>query len=81
MWNNLEKATHCLSLLDFKSRLKSDLKPKKIEHYCKGSKVGNILPLLKASSIQENLEKRNVLTNEFDFYVCYITIISEVLIS
>ena len=43
MWNNLEKATQCLSLLDFKSKLKSDLKPNKIKHYSKGSKVGNML--------------------------------------
>ena len=43
MWNNLDKSRKCLSLFDFKSKLKSDLKPNKIRHYSKGSKVGNIL--------------------------------------
>ena len=32
-----------MSLLDFKSKLKSNLKPNKIKHYAKGSKVGNVL--------------------------------------
>ena len=43
MWNNLDKTRKCLSLLDFKSKLKSDLKPNKIKHFSKGSKVGNML--------------------------------------
>ena len=39
MWNNLDKTRKCLSILDFKSKLKSDLKPNKINHFSKGSKV------------------------------------------
>ena len=43
LWNNLDKTTKCMSLLDFKSKLKSNLKPNKIKHYAKGSKVCNTL--------------------------------------
>ena len=43
MWNNLDRTTPWLSLPDFKSKLKSDLKPDRIKHYLKGSKVCNIL--------------------------------------
>ena len=43
MWNNLDPSTQSLALPDFKIKRKDILKPSKIKHYTKGSKIGNIL--------------------------------------
>ena len=43
LWNNLPLSTQCKDLLDFKDQLKIDMKPRKIKHYSKGSKIGNAL--------------------------------------
>ena len=43
LWNNLDTCTKTLSLIDFKSKLKDKLKPDKIKHFDKGSKIGNTL--------------------------------------
>ena len=43
LWNNLQSSTQGKVLLDFKSRLKLDIKPIKIKHYSYGSKIGNTL--------------------------------------
>ena len=40
LWNNLDTCTKTLSLIDFKSKLKDKLKPDKIKHFDKGSKLG-----------------------------------------
>ena len=42
LWNNLDNKTKTLALSDFKTKLKSILKPDKIKHFSKGSKTGNI---------------------------------------
>ena len=43
LWNNLQTSTKGKQLLDFKSRLKLDIKPLKIKHFSYGSKIGNTL--------------------------------------
>ena len=43
IWNNLDKSTQSLPLIDFKNKIKTSLKPNKVKHYSKGSKSGNIL--------------------------------------
>ena len=42
-WNNLNVSTQLMDLPDFKEQLKNDLKPKKLRHFSKGSKLGNTL--------------------------------------
>ena len=41
LWNNLEVSTQLMALPDFKDQLKKELKPVKIKHFFKGSKIGN----------------------------------------
>ena len=43
LWNNLDTSTQSMELSDFKTKLKSCLKPDKIRHFANGSKIGNIL--------------------------------------
>ena len=43
LWNNLQPSTQGKVLLDFKSRLKLDIKPLKIKHFSYGLKIGNTL--------------------------------------
>ena len=43
LWNNLPQSTKCKNLIDFKLQLNEDIKPKKIRHLSKGSRVGNCL--------------------------------------
>ena len=43
LWNNLDVSTKILSLPDFKTKLKTILKPDRIKHFSKGSKIGNTL--------------------------------------
>ena len=38
-WNNLNVSTQLMDLPDFKEQLKNDLKPKKLRHFSKGSKL------------------------------------------
>ena len=42
-WNNLPNSIQCLDLLEFKIQLKSLIKPSRIKHHDKGSKIGNCL--------------------------------------
>ena len=42
LWNNLDNEIKVLALSDFKTRLKTIIKPDKIRHFDKGSKSGNI---------------------------------------
>ena len=41
LWNNLSVSTQLMTLPDFKEQLKKELKPPKIKHFSKGSKIGN----------------------------------------
>ena len=43
LWNNLPLSTQCKDLIDFKLQLKQDMKPVKVKHCSKGSKLGNVL--------------------------------------
>ena len=45
LWNNLNVSTQLMTLPDFKEQLKKEkeLKPSKIKHFSKGSKIGNTL--------------------------------------
>ena len=43
LWNNLPQSTKQMDLIEFKNKLKVDLKPPKIKHYSKGMKQSNIL--------------------------------------
>ena len=43
LWNNLDSSTQAMALPDFKEKVKTSLKPDKIKHFSKGSKLGNIL--------------------------------------
>ena len=43
LWNNLSVSTQLMTLPDFKEQLKKELKPLKIKHFSKGSKIGNKL--------------------------------------
>ena len=43
LWNNLDSSTQALALIDFKTKLKTNVKPEKIKHFSKGSKTGNML--------------------------------------
>ena len=42
-WSVFETSTQSLALPDFKDKLKIDMKPNKIKHFSKGSKIGNML--------------------------------------
>ena len=42
-WNNLNVSTQLMALPDFKDQLKMELNPKKVSHFAKCSKLGNIL--------------------------------------
>ena len=54
LWNNLIVSTQFMAPPDFKDQLKIELKPKKIKHYSKGSKIGNTL------STRIRLERSNL---------------------
>ena len=72
LWNNLDKTTKCMSLLDFKSKLKSNLKPNKIKHYAKGSKVGNILlTRIRLDRSELNLHKFVIGQSDTPQCLCY----------
>merc|ERR1711954_329543 len=72
MWNNLDKTRKCLSLLDFKSKLKSDLKPNKITHFSKGSKVGNmLLTRIRLDRSELNLHKFIIGQSDSPQCLCY----------
>ena len=43
LWNNLQTSLKSKDLVEFKKQLKIDLKPPKIYHFSKGSKLGNSL--------------------------------------
>ena len=43
LWNNLPKSTQSKNLEEFKTLLKSDLKPNKIKHFGHGPKYSNSL--------------------------------------
>ena len=43
LWNNLNVSTQLMTLPDFKEQVKKELKPSKIKHFSKGSKIGNTL--------------------------------------
>ena len=43
LWNNLPPSTQSKDLLDFKTQLKGDIKPTKIKHFAKGSRLSNSL--------------------------------------
>ena len=43
LWNNLPNSTKCKNLSEFKIQLNCDMKPSKIKHNSKGTKIGNYL--------------------------------------
>ena len=43
LWNNLPKSTQSKNVQEFKTQLKSDLKPNKIKHFSHGPKYSNSL--------------------------------------
>ena len=58
IWNNLPLTTQSMNLLDFKSKLKSDLKPEKIKHYSTGPKESNsLLTRLRTDRTNLNLHR------------------------
>ena len=61
LWNNLDNETKALNLSDFKTRLKNILKPDKIKHFCKGSKIGNtLLTRIRLDRSDLNLHKYSI---------------------
>ena len=43
LWINLNVSTPLMTLPDFKEQVKKELKPSKIKHFTKGSKIDNTL--------------------------------------
>ena len=58
IWNNLPSSTQSMSLFDFKTQLKNDLKPDKCKHFAIGPKDSNqSLARFRTGRINLNLNK------------------------
>ena len=58
LWNDLTTSTQCMDLPDFKLQLKKDLKPLRVKHYSRGSKLKNcLLTRLRVGRSDLNLHK------------------------
>ena len=76
-WNNLNISTHLMALPDFKEQLKIELKPKKIRHFAKGSKLGNtLLTRLILTSSDLNLHKFTNVIVETSECLCHANKVS-----
>ena len=71
-WNNLNVSTQLMALPDFKEQLKMELKPKKIRHFAKGSKLGNtLLTRLRLNRSDLNLHKFTIGLVETSECLCH----------
>ena len=72
LWNNLDISTQSMNLLDFKSRLKIDMKPTKVKHFSKGSKMGNsLLTRIRLDRSYLNLHKFSIGQSETPECMCH----------
>ena len=68
----LNVSTQLMALPDFKNQLKIDLKPKKMKHFTKGSKIGNILlTRIRLARSDLNLHKFTVGLSETSECLCH----------
>ena len=71
LWNNLEVSTQLMALPDFKEQLKKELKPAKIKHFSKGSKIGNtLLTRIRIERSDLNLHKFTIGQSETTECLC-----------
>ena len=72
LWNNLEVSTQLMALPDFKEQLKKELKPAKIKHFSKGSKIGNtLLTRIRIERSDLNLHKFTIGHSETAECLCH----------
>ena len=72
LWNNLEVSTQLMALPDFKEQLKKELKPSKIKHFSKGSKIGNtLLTRIRIERSDLNLHKFTIGHSETTECLCH----------
>ena len=72
IWNNLEVSTQLMGLVDFKCKLKQELKPAKFRHFSKGSKLGNkLLTRIRLERSDLNLHKFTTGHSESSECLCH----------
>ena len=72
LWNSLDVSTQMMGLIDFKCKLKQELKPIKFRHYSKGSKLGNtLLTRIRLERSDLNLHKFTVGHSESPECLCH----------
>ena len=61
LWNNLPNSTKCKNLSEFKIQLNCDIKPSKLRHNSKGTKIGNcLLTRLRIGRSELNLHRYTI---------------------
>ena len=72
LWNNLDVSTQLMTLPDFKEQLKKEIKPNRIKHFSKGSKLGNtLLTRIRLQRSDLNLHKFIIGLSESSECLCH----------
>ena len=72
LWNNLSNYTQSMNLPDFKTQMKKDMKPAKIRHFSKGSKIGNsLLTRIRVDRSYLNLHKFSICHADSPECICH----------
>ena len=72
VWNNLDVSIQVLQLSEFKQQLKTDLKPKRLKHFSKGSKLGNtLLSRIRLNQSNLNLHRFSIGLSETAACCCH----------
>ena len=74
LWNNLSLSTKVMMLPDFKVQLKKELKPSKVKHLSRGSKIGSsLLTRIRLNGSDLNLHKFDIGLHDTPDCLCHAT--------